>query len=579
MKRTRSIQASIRLFCIFFSVFCFLALFSICFLLIRQKLHEELSFTEIELESYVEAFQNELDAQAAFNLEYLTNDSDVNVLSLNRYPGPSRVPLIYSVTQVLARRSNHYCINIMYDRLTDQIFTTPLPFPSLDRSLDDSVVLRTIISFSSSLDESQRHCWTLFSFNGTNYLILCSQKNRLLLTTVISVEDYFGNLPGLSGNSDVRMLLTNGEDILFGDRPGFDEETTDFVLSASQKDGGLSYSHGKLLYSHRISRPDLGLHLCKLFPVSVFMRDFLPILTVSLVLLCVFLALAELSRRYLIRFLVFPLQEIEALSKTAEEKQSFTPAQTELPKEYEEIRNSLYALVEKLEKEQRERQDYISAKEHALLQYYQLQTRSHFFINCLKSLYSMLELHREEQMKEMIIAFSRHLRNTFRNSLQLIPLSQELEEVSAYHTILFLDDTRPTLLNVSIPDTLTDVLVPPLVIQSFLENTYKHSVPGESMIVFTVQADTVWEDGKEYLQLHLSDNGSGYAQDRLAELNSPITGSFDTDNVGINNLKRRINLPFHGEGRTAFVNLPSGGACAIISFPALRGTGKEGVSQ
>ena len=119
MKRTRSIQASIRLFCIFFSVFCFLALFSICFLLIRQKLHEELSFTEIELESYVEAFQNELDAQAAFNLEYLTNDSDVNVLSLNRYPGPSRVPLIYSVTQVLARRSNHYCINIMYDRLTD----------------------------------------------------------------------------------------------------------------------------------------------------------------------------------------------------------------------------------------------------------------------------------------------------------------------------------------------------------------------------------------------------------------------------------------------------------------------------
>ena len=154
----------------------------------------------------------------------------------------------------------------------------------------------------------------------------------------------------------------------------------------------------------------------------------------------VFLALAELSRRYLIRFLVFPLQEIEALSKTAEEKQSFTPAQTELPKEYEEIRNSLYALVEKLEKEQRERQDYISAKEHALLQYYQLQTRSHFFINCLKSLYSMLELHREEQMKEMIIAFSRHLRNTFRNSLQLIPLSQELEEVSAYHTILFLDD-------------------------------------------------------------------------------------------------------------------------------------------
>ena len=531
--------------------------------------------TENQLTSYVEALENELHAQAIFNIEYLSNDSDVNVLSLNHYPGPSRVPYIYNVTQVLSRRSNLYCINIMYDEVEDKIFTTPLPFPSLDRSIDDSIVVRSIVSYASSLEEQQHRSWNLFSFNGTDYLILCNQKNRLFLTSVFSVEDYFRNLPKLDGNKDIRILLTDGNSILTGDFSDIDSETKGFILSESQKEGELIGHRSRLLYSKRINLPNLNLHLCQLIMKNDYLKGPLSILAVAFVLLAVFLLFAIFSYRFLILFLVFPLQEIETLSRLAEEDKPFIPAQTELPREYEDIRSSLYALAEKLEKEQKERLANMTAKEHALLQYYQLQTRSHFFINCLKSLYSMLELHREAQMKEMIIAFSNHLRNTFQDSLQLIPLRQELDEVSSYHTILFLDDSRPTLLNTSVPDSMMDILVPPLVIQSFLENSHKHISSGNSPIVFTIQADIVRVDRKDFLQLHLSDNGSGYSKERLTELNSDPTGSFDTNNVGINNLKRRINILFHGEGRTAFVNLPSGGACAIISFPATRKNEKE----
>ena len=538
-------------------------------------MQEKLSSTENQLASYVEALEKELHTQSTFNIEYLANDSDVNVLSLNNYPGPSRVPYIYSVTQVLSRRSNDYCINIMYDEAEDKIFTTPLPFPSLDRSIDDSIVVRAIVSYASSIEEQLHRSWSLLSYNESDYLVLCNQKNRLFLTTVFSLEDYFKSLPKLDGNKDVRILLTDGNDILAGDSSGFDDGTMDFILSATKKEGELRGYHSRLLYSKRVDLPDLNLYLCQLIPKNDYLKGPFSVLTIAFILLAVFLLFALFSYRFLIRFLVFPLQEIETLSRLAEEDKPFVPAQTELPREYEEIRSSLYALVEKLEKEQHERQAYMTAKEHALLQYYQLQTRSHFFINCLKSLYSMLELHREAQMKEMIIAFSNHLRNTFQDSLQLIPLRQELDEVSSYHTILFLDDSRPTLLNISVSDSLMDILVPPLVIQSFLENSHKHISPGDSPIVFTIQADIVRVDMKDYFQLHLSDNGSGYSKERLTELNSEPTGSFDTNNVGINNLKRRINILFHGEGRTAFVNLPSGGACAIISFPATRSTEKK----
>lgn len=579
MKKTRSIQASVRLFCIYFSVFCFLVLFAISFFLIRRNMQEGLEAAKNELGSYITAFENEVNVQASFNRDYIANDSNVDVLSLNRYPGPSRFSHVYNVSQVLSRRASRFCISIMYDRKTDQIFTTPLPFPSVKRNLDDSVVLRALVSFSDSLESSRHNTWNLFSYNDTNYLIFCNQKNRLLLTTVFSLEDYFVSLPHLNGNNNSRIILTDDASILAGDPTGLDDAALDFVVSASQKPDTLSTSSKRLVFSQDINLPGLDLHLCQLLTINDYFRDSVSILIVFFVLLGILLGFAALANRYLMRFLVFPLQEIQTLSKLAEENQPFIPAQTELPIEYEEIRSSLYALAEKLEKEQRERQAYISQKEHALLQYYQLQTRSHFFINCLKSLYSMLELRRVEQMKEMIIAFSSHLRNTFRDSLQLIPLSLELDEVAAYHTILFLDDTRPILLNASVPEALKDIMVPPLVIQSFLENTYKHGKPGDSLIMFTIQADTVLENGKEYLQLRLSDNGSGYSKERLFELNTPPSGSFDTNNVGINNLKRRINILFHGEGRTAFVNQPSGGACAIISFPAVRSKDKEGEPQ
>lgn len=55
-------------------------------------------------------------------------------------------------------------------------------------------------------------------------------------------------------------------------------------------------------------------------------------------------------------------------------------------------------------------------KNKAELQYFQIQLRPHFFLNCLKNLYAMAEIGWYDHMQDMILQISRHLRYFFKRS-------------------------------------------------------------------------------------------------------------------------------------------------------------------
>ena len=44
------------------------------------------------------------------------------------------------------------------------------------------------------------------------------------------------------------------------------------------------------------------------------------------------------------------------------------------------------------------------------MQYYQIQIRPHFFLNCMKNLYAMAEGKKYEKIQEMILTLSSYLR-------------------------------------------------------------------------------------------------------------------------------------------------------------------------
>lgn len=135
-----------------------------------------------------------------------------------------------------------------------------------------------------------------------------------------------------------------------------------------------------------------------------YLRVSVILFLVAIVVICV---LFIVIYSFISRYLIYPLNQITSASKklTGVDADETTLQDKDDLLEYSTIRIALNQLVtQKVGLEQ----DNISKtreKEHALLQYYQLQTRSHFLLNCLKSLYNMSEGGEIEKIKMMILAF------------------------------------------------------------------------------------------------------------------------------------------------------------------------------
>ena len=317
--------------------------------------------------------------------------------------------------------------------------------------------------------------------------------------------------------------------------------------------------------------PSLPIGLTMVMPKDGFWAfsrvSFLVMLSISTI--CIILYLQ--AYRMMKRFFVAPLRQISTLSKQMADVDEENIPQLRDPEPLEELdtlRESLNMLAAQKVHLRKRQEDEEAEKEHALLQYYQLQTRSHFFLNCLKSLYGMLETRAFTPMQEMIISFSNHLRYIFHDNLSQVPLRAEMDEVRDYHRIISMDSRQPLILTQEISPNAMTCLVPPLIVQTFLENSYKYNGRGMEALNFTVRIDRMEYEGRERLRIRLSDDGLGFSQDSLEELNRQTQDpGFDQYHIGISNLRRRMGILYKGDYDLAFFSGVSGGANVLISIP------------
>lgn len=398
--------------------------------------------------------------------------------------------------------------------------------------------------------------WFLFQDDNRNLLMLVNKNRDLYFCVMVDLDRYF-ELNPVDAYSDLGTLLAYYDDTV--------------LICPEGKELTRDNSGAPKLCGHTISYVTLSccpLHLALVTPKTAILANQLPSLLVFLVVVIFLLTFLRRVMRYLDQSLLFPLQEIAAQMALLSGIQ--TPQVKTISGDYREyaaIRTALEELVQ--QKNALEAQNYANReqKEHALLQYYQLQTRSHFFINCLKSLYSMAENSNRMQMQSMIIAFSNHLRYIFHDNLNLVSLQSELNEVMDYHRIINLDSSMPFILTQNVPKELLDTLVPPLIIQTFLENTYKYADRNRGFLAFHIEASEVTYHDVPYLRLHLFDNGCGYAEDVLESINDNHPDVFADYHVGINNLRHRMMLIYGDSCKTAFYNEENNGAHSVLYIP------------
>jgi len=198
------------------------------------------------------------------------------------------------------------------------------------------------------------------------------------------------------------------------------------------------------------------------------------------------------------------------------------------------------------------------------IQYYQIQIRPHFFLNCMKNLYAMTATRKYTQMQEMILTMSSYLRAVFQDNPATIMLGKEMESVDSYVKLQQMSSAIESKFTQDIEAELSDFQIPPMSILTFVENSFRYLRNDQQEFQLYIKARSLLDGADKYVNITIMDSGSGFGEETLEILNN-TKKRLASEHVGIYNVKQRFEL-IYGVG-CSFLFSNVDGACVDIFIP------------
>lgn len=204
-------------------------------------------------------------------------------------------------------------------------------------------------------------------------------------------------------------------------------------------------------------------------------------------------------------------------------------------------------------------------KQKVELEHLQLQVKPHFFLNALSILHSMARLKQNELVEDLSICLIRYFRYIFRSNTNFVSLEDEIAHVRNYMRI---QGVRYQQLQFEIEaaDYLLQTPVPPLIIQTFAENSIKHAMDLAQPMMIKVQVSPITINNTDCIKIIISDSGTGFPPIILEQLqnNQLIVDDHGERHVGIWNLHRRLQLLYPDKAHLEISNTRTGALIEIF---------------
>lgn len=175
---------------------------------------------------------------------------------------------------------------------------------------------------------------------------------------------------------------------------------------------------------------------------------------------------------------------------------------------------------ERLEKQDLERQ----------LEYLRYQVNPHFFMNTLNNIHALVDIN-PERAKTTIVELSKMMRYIlYEGDKKLIPVQREALFLKNYIELMRLRYSSRVSINLDIPEMMPDVMLPPLLLISFVENAFKHGVSYAAPSFIDIKVTVT----QEMLQFKCRNSRQEQKPDEKKKKGG----------VGLANARRRLDLLF-----------------------------------
>jgi two-component system, sensor histidine kinase YesM len=198
----------------------------------------------------------------------------------------------------------------------------------------------------------------------------------------------------------------------------------------------------------------------------------------------------------------------------------------------------------------------------------QLQINPHFLINSLNMVNNLIQNEDSATAKKLILYSVDYFRYMAKADNDFVPLYEEINHIKDYLEIQKIRYKDKFTFSINVNQLIDDMLIPPMLIQNFVENSIKYAIDMNKVIHLSVKVEYFEVDYYPYAKIVITDSGIGYPTDSLERLNSgkKLKNSLG-DHIGIYNSVQRIKILYHGRGNWKFYN--DGGAVSEITLPAL----------
>lgn len=199
------------------------------------------------------------------------------------------------------------------------------------------------------------------------------------------------------------------------------------------------------------------------------------------------------------------------------------------------------------------------------LNYLKNQVRPHFYLNMLSMIHSMLQTKNYKEIEELTKVTSNYLRHLFQAHQDFNRLADEIQHIRNYLEIQKIRYGDSIHFDLDWDPGLKDAAIPPLLLQTFVENAIKHGFSFQDS--FHIQL-SIHEEANQHLAISLQDNGPGFSSAILQDLvakKSIVTD--DGHHIGLTNARERLDLLYPDHYTLQFSNGSQGGARIQLSLP------------
>lgn len=402
--------------------------------------------------------------------------------------------------------------------------------------------------------------WSQAKIGDTWYLIYQSWKNQVCYGGWISSQSIL-NIVNPQPETDDNLIF-----------PTFSEEDilSDNIASLT----GLTWNgnfENYILSTHEVTGYDFSLSMIS--KKKSIMDTLNTTLKVFLVLSVLSVLSIPLCHLYFRKLLYLPFQNTLAFVKKIEMGNlDYKAPDTDTPKEFWVLNDALYHMSLEIKNLKINIYEEQLQKKDIQLQYLQYQIKPHFILNIVNSISLMAQMGECDQIIETATYLSKYTRNMLKTDTSPDTLAKELEHLESYLHLQKMRFPQMITCQLLIPEEFKNLYIPTMMIQTFVENIFKHALDLYEPLAITLQAR--WEepernDGKAARAVFLiRDNGPGFPEDFLKnfnyKLNQPVTDSMK--HVGIRNVANRLYLSY---GKSASISLYNqDGAVVEIRIPA-----------